>query len=332
MSDQTTEPYSSLEAAGTAIGGLLSAKPEEKPDTKEQPEQTKATAPESEQAPAEPSEEEIEQVPSEEGEEQPNDTTSQPRTFKVKVNGQEIEVTEDEVLKGYSRTEDYTRKTQQLAEQRKTFEEQEVAAVRAERNQYATYLEQLKTALKEISPAEPDWQALRTQVSPEQFAAELLNWQQNQKRIEHISGEHAKVKAQQDADAQHGFAKYVQEQQAKLADAIPDMKDPEKSKSIKTNLMEYGKSRGFTEQDLAQVTDHRLVLLLHDAMIGQKAREKAPEIKNKIEKAIEASSPGSRAPAVKTDALKAAQSRLKSTNSVDDAGKAIALYLKKQSA
>jgi hypothetical protein len=40
----------------------------------------------------------------------------QPQVFSVKVDGKEVEVTLDELQKGYSRTQDYTRKTQQIAE------------------------------------------------------------------------------------------------------------------------------------------------------------------------------------------------------------------------
>lgn len=44
--------------------------------------------------------------------------------FKVKVDGEEIEVTQEELLRGYMRQKDYTQKTQQLAEQRRQFEQQ----------------------------------------------------------------------------------------------------------------------------------------------------------------------------------------------------------------
>ena len=56
----------------------------------------------------------------------------QPQVFSVKVDGKEVEVTLDELQKGYSRTQDYTRKTQQIAEARKQTEA-ELQAVRAER-------------------------------------------------------------------------------------------------------------------------------------------------------------------------------------------------------
>ena len=50
------------------------------------------------------------------------ETDEEPK-YKVKVDGEEIEVTQDELLRGYMRQKDYTQKTQQLAEQRRQFEQ-----------------------------------------------------------------------------------------------------------------------------------------------------------------------------------------------------------------
>ena len=326
---QTTEQGSSLEEAGRAITGLLSGKPEDTQSATTQPEQEPKEAPEQAPAAPDPKESESEQAEPEDAK-QSDEDHPQPRSFKVKVNGQEVEVTEDEVLKGYSRTEDYTRKTQQLAEQRKTFEEQEVAAVRAERHQYATYLEQLKSALTTLTPQEPDWATLRAQVAPDVFAAELLNWQQTQKRIESVTAEQTKVKAQQDRDAEAGFQRYVTQEQEKLAQAIPEWSDPEKGTAIKTSLNRFAKERGFTDEDLSHVTDHRLVLLLHDAMQFQQGKAKAPAIANKIERAIETSKPGSRTTTQKPSELAAATARLRQSHSVEDAGSAITALLNRK--
>ena len=62
--------------------------------------------------------------PEEEGEsdedEEQDEESEQPQTVKVKVDGEEVEVTLDELKSGYSRTKDYTRKTQELANQLKS--------------------------------------------------------------------------------------------------------------------------------------------------------------------------------------------------------------------
>ncbi len=66
------------------------------------------------------------------------------QTFTVKVDGTEVTVTLDELQKGYSRTQDYTRKTQQIAEIRRQVES-EAEAIRAERSQYAQLLGALES-------------------------------------------------------------------------------------------------------------------------------------------------------------------------------------------
>ena len=85
------------------------------------------------------------------GEEEETEEGEQPQTFTVKVDGKEVSVTLDELQKGYSRTQDYTRKTQQIAEVRKQAEA-ETYAVRAEREQYAQLLGALQTQLQSSEP------------------------------------------------------------------------------------------------------------------------------------------------------------------------------------
>ena len=66
---------------------------------------------------------EQEQPETTEQEEQEEETTVEEPKYKVKVDGEEVEVTQDELLRGYMRQRDYTQKTQQLAEQRRQFEQ-----------------------------------------------------------------------------------------------------------------------------------------------------------------------------------------------------------------
>lgn len=65
---------------------------------------------------------EQEEQPEQEEEEPQQETQEEPK-YKVKVDGQEVEVTQEELLRGYMRQSDYTRKTQQLAEQRQQIEQ-----------------------------------------------------------------------------------------------------------------------------------------------------------------------------------------------------------------
>lgn len=317
----------SLDSAVDAIGGLLSSmEKKEKAESKPEPSKAQA-APETKQAQPE---EAIEDAKSEPEEETETPVVAEPRKLKVKIDGVEQELPEDEVVNGYSRTADYTRKTQQLAEARKQFEQNEVAAVRAERQQYAEHLAALKQTLESIAPKKPDFEKLKLTLPPDQYASKLEEWHSQREKIEAVEKTQADLKARQDADAERGFQQYLRDEQEKLEAALPEIKDPEKGKTIRKDLSDFALSRGFTEEDLSKVTDHRLVLLLKDAMEGARQKAKAPEIKNKIEKVMEPSKPGSSKQSKPNEnAYKEASQRLRQTGKLDDAADALTALLQK---
>ena len=126
-----------LAEAANALQGILPVDGEQSPEETQLPESEEddgAALSEELSADADAADEETQEEQSEEdGESEEQD---QPTHFTVKVDGKEVEVTLDELQKGYSRTQDYTRKTQQIAEIRKQVEV-ETEAVRAERAEYA---------------------------------------------------------------------------------------------------------------------------------------------------------------------------------------------------
>jgi hypothetical protein len=325
---QTTDS-SSLDSIASRIEARLSAPVEDSPPPTTQPEPTPA-AEESQQAPAAPSDtEESEQASAPEPEAEAAEP-EQPQRFSVKVDGKDVEVTLDDLKAGYSFTEHNTRKAQQIAEEKRLleaerakFQEQDVATVRAQRSQYEESLAQLSKAIEDLTPKEPDWNTLRSQIPADQFAAEVLAWQQNTQRLKVIEEERARVKAETEADAAAGFQQHLRTEQERLEAALPVMKDPEKAPAYKKSLIEFAVSRGFTESDLRQVTDHRLILLLDDARQAVEAKAKAPVIENKIERVLASSQPGSRTTAPKTNELTEARKRLRSSGSIEDATAAI---------
>lgn len=73
-----------------------------------------------------------------EGDEAQSTSTEEPRTYKVKVNGQELVVTEKDLLDGHMRLKDYTQKTQRLADMQRDWE----TTVKGQVETRATQLEQ----------------------------------------------------------------------------------------------------------------------------------------------------------------------------------------------
>jgi len=139
----TAPATDSIESATNAFAEILApTKDNQEEGEAQQAEEAVGAESEDEQAFEEPEGDEDESAddadPDEDEEPEEEEQNEQP-AYTVKVNGEEVAVTLDELQKGYSRTQDYTRKTQQLAEARKVAEA-EFEAVRNERQQYSQLL------------------------------------------------------------------------------------------------------------------------------------------------------------------------------------------------
>lgn len=262
---------------------------------------------------AEEDSEDVEGEEEETEEEEPVETK-----FVVKVDGKELEVDKDELIRGYQREADYTRKTQKLAEERRLVES-EFQQVRAEREQYAQVLGQLKQKVQEFEPAEPDWNALEAQ-DPVEYARQWTHFQRRQQQLQAIQQEEARVNALRQVEQQKHLQELLIAERDRLIEKIPDWKNPEKAKAERDGVLEYGKQLGFSDAELDQVTDSRAVIALYKAWKYDQLMSKKPELQSKIKKAPKLLSPGSAGSVSSKASDKArAQNRLAQTGSVKDA-------------
>lgn len=279
----------------------------------------KAKVPETPEGSEEEPETEEEEV-EEEAEEQETPAEAEVRKLKVKENGMEVEKPEAEVVAGYMKHSDYTKKTQELAETRKRFEAEELAPVREERRYYAENLQRLTEALEAIAPSqEPDWETLAHQLTPEDFSKQFTGWKANRDRVEKVQAEHARVLALHEQQEQRDRATRLRQEQEKLEAAIPELKDAEKGKVLREDLMAYANSIGFTDDELGSVEDHRALVILDKARRYDESLKRRPTIEAKVEKAIAGMKPNGSAPKPKAKAAEMLRTKLKSGGSVDDA-------------
>lgn len=311
METETTAPEgTSLQDAASRFAERFSAPPEDKAPAKPQPEPS--SSPETtQQAPPAPV---PEQAVSEEATSAPPETAPAtppaPRLLKIG----DAEIPEEEVVKGYLRNADYTKKTQALAEEKRKFESEEAQQIRAVRSQYAEHLDKVKDVLTALHPPEPNWEARAQQVTPEQLTAERFEWDKAQKAIAQLAGERQRIAAQEQADAEQGYKQYVELEFSKLSDAIPAVRNAEQRPKFFSELREFGeKAYGFTQEQFNTTVDSRLWRLLHDAKQFNDQKAKAPEIKNQIAQVIETTGPGARKDAAKTSELDTAQKALRNT-------------------
>lgn len=312
-----------VDSAASAIEGLLSPVEDPQPDsaeTPDTPEEATASTEETEVEGDEPASEETEEEPADDEETPDAIAATLPKTIRVKVDGKDEEVTLDEAIKGYSRQADYTRKTQQHAEAVRAFETEQVA-VRAERQRYATQLTELETVLASQT-AEPDWDALRNE-DPAVFAQTHAAWQINKDRLAQVRAAREEAQGAVNADNAKAFGAHLAAEHQKFAEIVPDWTDAEKGKALRKDMLEYGAERGYSADDLNGITDHRALVVLHKAMLYDKAqvaaKKAAEKGKGKVE-ALKLVTPGAKPKAKsKTSDVAKAKERLAQTGSVQDA-------------
>ena len=249
----------------------------------------------------------------------------QPQTFTVKVDGKEVDVTLDELQKGYSRTQDYTRKTQQIAEVRKQVE-QETQAVRAERQQYAQLLGALQAQLQ-VSEPQVDLERLYHE-DPIEWVRQKEVLRERQEKAYAIQAEQQRLSYVGQQEQQRAMEEHLESQKDALLAALPEWRDPKKAKAEKALVLESAKSVGFSDDDLKSVYDHRLVLLLRKAAMYDQMVSKRQGIKPVVNNGPRPAKPGAAGRVSTTTESTRAKQRLAKTGRVDDAASAIELLLR----
>ena len=241
-------------------------------------------------------------------------------TFTVTVDGQPVEVTRDEFIRGYSLTADYTRKTQQLAEQRRTAES-ELGEARAQRERYAAKLTTIEQMIKDATPKEPDWDQLQ-KADPTRYVAEYARHQRLKQNLKAVQDERERVEREAVEDAKKQLASLVQLERERLQAAVPEWEDAEARTKDLTAMSAYAQSvYGYTAEELSGVVDHRLMVILRKAMLfdAQRAKGKqAIQARREVSKTLPPGSPGSK-PRGKAKERAARVAQLKQTGSVRDA-------------
>lgn len=313
-STPTAEGSLDLNQAGAAFASLLDTSPEP-----EREKEKEGTAPEAEQeTPAEPNaQEEGGDAPEEESE------AGEDETVTVLVDGKPVELTKAQIAEAHKsglRQADYTKKTTELAEQRKTAEA-ETAKAREERQQYMQGLQKAQAVLESQLQEQQniDWHALR-ESDPNEFLKQWHLHTERQATLQQVANQRHQLEQQAQAEHTQALKAHVESEREKLIANIPEWKDEAKRKAGATELMSYLKTQGLSEQEIVSVTDHRAITQSYKAMkydqLMAKASAAAKKISNTPERVIRPS--GGESPQL--DRRTAAFQRLGKTGRVEDAG------------
>lgn len=241
-------------------------------------------------------------------------------TYRIKMAGEEREITQRELIKLAQQGADYTKKSQQVSEQRKALEAESAAINEAKqlRNEYAQRLEAMQQMLQAQQP-EDDLDYLQEN-DPIGYAVKVADMTRREKQMQAINYERHRIAQQQQAEASEHQRRQLAAEAEKVTELIPDYSDPKKGVALRNELRSYAKSIGYTDEEIGAVYDARTVKALYDAMQYQKLVESKPEISKKVQQAPKMIKPGnSPSKTSTTEAQKRQFNKLKSTGRVKDA-------------
>ena len=239
------------------------------------------------------------------------------KTYRVKAGGEEKDVTLEELVSGYQKGDDYTKKSQTLAEARKKVEAHahEVQQAMQVKEEYAQRLAQVEQFL--MSDGEQVNLEELKENDPIQYAIKVAEQTETNKKINLLRQERAKVQQQQQAyQAQQQHAVVANEAKM-LSEKVKEFSDPKKAEQIKNDIRSFGKSVGFSDQELSQVYDHRHVLILQKAMEYDKLQQSKAGVNKKLSNAPKMAKKGKKV--MNADNYTKQKKRLRSSGSLDDA-------------
>ena len=274
----------SVQGAAKSIEGLMDTKgvikkPQEEAAPVEPKEEVKAkaeTETEVEQQ-AETQQEETQEVAEQEEASQDENAIEEQETdlHQVIVNGEKIDVDLEELKAGYQKDADYRRKTEELA-----IEKRELKAEEDRLNkQYSTKMEDLNSLVATLNAEiNNDMNSKELDALWEEDPTEAAKVDRRiQKRKNTIQQAQQKLRDHQQAQ----FQEILREEQKKLHLKHPEIADPIKGATVKSNIMNYLSSKGFSNEDVARIYDSRYFDVIMDGMNYNKSKSVKPGLVSK---------------------------------------------------
>ncbi len=325
MSNETEPKITDIDSAVSSIIEPVEETTEEVIEESQETEEISAEAEVADEVEEEEVTEEAEEIEASdyEDDEDPIDDASledpvETERYTVKVNGQESEVTLEDLKQGYSGQKYVQQGMQEVAAAKKEAEAV-YAALTNERQQMADLYQQLQNGQFAPEPVKP---------TKEDFDADPIGYMQKNLEYEEQKANHDRQMAQlQQATQQNSVAQqnakqaYLQEQMQILQKEIPEFADSTKASKLREQLVATGKSQyGYTTEEISQISDYRAIKVLHDAMRYQDIISGKSKAKVKTKSAKPVVKPGAKKMATPNAKIRSRQkAKLRDSGSIDDA-------------
>lgn len=253
--------------AGPDDNGQTDTDPQSEQDDQETSDDTAQDEPE-----AEPQED----AEGEEAQDGQPETDPAPDVIELDIDGEKVALTKDEIKNGYLRQQDYTQKTQALAREKQEqadFVKSQMETVTQYAKEFAQ-LNQIDSTLAQYQNV--DWQALRAE-DPLSYSTHLAEFNDLRARradvVQGISAKQQTLTAKQ----QEVFATQTKEAAAHMATVVPGFGEQHLKQ-----MKDFGLKLGFNAQELAAISDKRVMEALYKASAYEQSQAQAKQAVKKV--------------------------------------------------
>lgn len=203
----------------------------------------------------------------------------------IEVDGKEVKLSKEELAEAYKnglRQADYTKKTMEVAEQRKAAEA-EIQKAQQERRAHAEGLQkisaQLEGTLSEFQSI--DWQSL-LQSDPIEYMQKRHLFEQRQAQYYKVQQDRQMLNQIEQQEQQKYIKSLIATEQQELLAKLPDWKDAKKAEAESTAIRSYLIQQGFDQNTVDGLADHKAIVLGRKAMLYDAMMAKASAATNKV--------------------------------------------------
>jgi hypothetical protein len=211
----------------------------------------------------------------------------------VKVDGKTETVPLKELMDGYSREGNYTRRSQELANQKRDWDTQQAQARQVVEQNLAAAQGLFQLAQQSLVADFQGYEQLQT-TDPLRYLQLKDNLQARmagiQGHLQNLANQRAQAQQQQQArDAQN-----LEKEFERMYELMPQWRDEQKFAADRQDMMTMGQQLGFSTAELSQISDHRYMQALHYASQFLKLQAQAPQAVKRVRAAPQMAAPGAR--------------------------------------
>lgn len=192
------------------------------------------------------------------------------------------EVSESDLKKAYGEQKDFQRERETFQAEKARIE-QHIAQVRQQEQFFAQVMPKAIEALQRQIPPPPSRDLLST--DPIEYFSQKEAHEDGVREFQRAQHAAATQQQQRSAAQQEAFEHYKQTELARLAEVMPELRDPKVNQKLDADMRKAADHYGYSSKEYADLVDHRGLRVLADAAKWRALQEQKPKA---IEKAKEA--------------------------------------------